>query len=95
VTVSCAQQIPLTASADLPRPPQFFMTTSGDSYRPGEGPDRQVTIDYIGMICHGRMITHVDSLAHFLDRHDALAALRLIDTQPDMARRQSGEWTVD
>lgn len=64
-TVSCAQPIIYTAAADLPRPPQFFMTSSGDPYRPGEGPDRQVAIDYIGMIYHGRMITHVDSLAHF------------------------------
>jgi kynurenine formamidase len=65
VTVSCAHQIPLTAAADLPRPPQFFMTASGDPYRPGEGPDRQVAMDYFGMIYHGRMITHIDSLAHF------------------------------
>jgi kynurenine formamidase len=65
ITVSCARQIQYEAAVDFPRPPQFFMTSAGDSFRPNEGPDRQLAIDYFGLIYHGRLITHVDSLAHF------------------------------
>jgi kynurenine formamidase len=64
-TVSCARRINYEAAPDAPRPPQYFMTASGDGYRPGEGPDRQVAMDYFGLIFHGHTITHIDSLAHF------------------------------
>ncbi len=64
-TVSCARRINYQAGPDAPRPPQYFMTMSGDPYRPGEGPDKQVAMDYFGMIFHGHTTTHIDSLAHF------------------------------
>ena len=41
------------------------MLASGDSFRPGEGPDRQVARDYFGLVFHGHAVTHIDSLAHF------------------------------
>ncbi len=65
VTVSCAQPVEFTASVDVPRPPQHFMVSAGDTYRKGETGDRQVAMDYFGMIFHGHTITHIDSLAHF------------------------------
>lgn len=65
-TVSCARDVSWTAAADTPRPPQHFMLGGGDKFRPGEGPDRQVSTDYFGMVFHGHTITHVDSLAHFM-----------------------------
>ena len=65
VTVSCARPIGWEAAADVPRPPQHYMIGSGDVYRPGEGPDRQVAIDYFGLVFHGHTVTHIDSLAHF------------------------------
>ena len=64
-TVSCARAVEFQAAPDVPRPPQHYMIGSGDVYRPGEGPDRQVAIDYFGLIFHGHTVTHVDSLAHF------------------------------
>ncbi len=64
-TVSCARPVGFEAAPDVPRPPQHFMIGSGDSFRPGEGPDRQVAMDYFGLIFHGHTVTHVDSLAHF------------------------------
>lgn len=64
-TVSCARRISYQAGPDSQRPPQHFMVMSGDAYRPGEGPDRQVAMDYFGLIFHGHTITHIDSLAHF------------------------------
>jgi kynurenine formamidase len=64
-TVSCARRITYDAGPDSPRPPQHFMIQTGDRYRPGEGPDRQVAMDYFGLIFHGHTITHIDSLAHF------------------------------
>jgi kynurenine formamidase len=65
VTVSCAQPVEFSASADVPRPPQHFMVSAGDMYRKDEGVDRQVAMDYFGMIFHGHTVTHIDSLAHF------------------------------
>jgi len=65
VTVSCARPVSFNASADVPRPPQHFMVSAGDTYRKGETGDRQVAMDYFGMIFHGHTVTHIDSLAHF------------------------------
>ena len=65
VRVSCARRVSYEAGPDAPRPPQYFMTMSGDPYRPGSGPDRQVAMDYFGIIFHGHTTTHIDSLAHF------------------------------
>ena len=63
--VSCARPITYQAAVDVPLPPQHYMLASGDSFRPGEGPDRQVARDYFGLVFHGHTITHIDSLAHF------------------------------
>jgi kynurenine formamidase len=65
-SVSCARRITYEAAADLPLPPQHYMLASGEGYRPGEGPDRQVARDYFGLVFHGHLITHIDSLAHFM-----------------------------
>jgi kynurenine formamidase len=65
-TVSCARRITYEASIDVPYPPQHYMLASGEGYRPGEGPDRQVARDYFGLVFHGHAITHIDSLAHFM-----------------------------
>ena len=65
-TVSCARDVTWTPSLDSTRPIQHFMIGGGDKYRPGEGPDRQAVVDYFGMVFHGHLITHVDSLAHFM-----------------------------
>ncbi len=65
VTVSCARPVGFSASVDVPRPPQHFMVSAGDTYRKGETGDRQVAMDYFGMIFHGHTVTHIDSLAHF------------------------------
>ena len=63
--MSCARPIDFVASVDVPKPPQHFMVTAGDRYRKGEGVDRQVAMDYFGLIFHGHTVTHIDSLAHF------------------------------
>ena len=49
-TVSCARAVGFEAAVDVPRPPQHYMIGSGDVYRTGEGPDRQVAIDYFGLV---------------------------------------------
>lgn len=64
-SLSLARAISYGAAPDVARPPQYFMVASGDCYRPGEGPDRQVAMDYFGLIFHGSTVTHIDSLAHF------------------------------
>ena len=63
--VSCARPIEFKAAADVPRPPQHFMVSAGDTYRSGESHERQVAMDYFGLIFHGHTVTHIDSLAHF------------------------------
>jgi kynurenine formamidase len=67
VTVSCARTWSYEAAADVgpPQVPDHYMLASGDAYRPGEGPDQQIAMDYIGVAFHGRTVTHIDSLAHF------------------------------
>jgi kynurenine formamidase len=65
VTVSCARRVSYEAATDTPLPPQHYMLSSGEGFRPGEGPDRQGSRDYFGMVFHGHTITHIDSLAHF------------------------------
>jgi kynurenine formamidase len=67
VAVSCARPWSYEDASDVEsrRVPQHYMLASGDGYRPGEGPDRQVAIDYIGVVFHGSTVTHIDSLSHF------------------------------
>ena len=66
VTVTCSRPIDYSAGEHSPRPPQHFMVASGEAYRPGDGgPDKQVAMDYFGLIFHGHSVTHLDSLAHF------------------------------
>lgn len=64
-SVSCARPVDFKASVDVPRPPQHYMVSAGDTYRSGELVDRQVAMDYFGLIFHGHTVTHIDSLAHF------------------------------
>ena len=66
VTVQCARPILFDDGKDSSRPPQHFMISSGEPYRPGDGgPDRQVAIDYFGLVFHGHSVSHLDSPAHF------------------------------
>lgn len=65
VSVSCALPLSYDAAPDVSRPPMHFMLESGDAYPPGGGPDRQVAIDFLGMVFHGHTVTHLDSLSHF------------------------------
>lgn len=65
VTVSCARQISYQTGPDTPRAPLYYMISTGEQYRADEGMDRQVAMDFFGMIFHGHTTTHVDSLAHF------------------------------
>ena len=64
-TVSCARPVEFKAAVDVPRPPQHFMVSAGDTYRKGESHERQGAMEYFGMIFHGHTVTHIDSLAHF------------------------------
>ncbi len=68
VTVSCARPWTYEGASDVNarRVPQHYMIASGEAFRPGEGPDRQVAMDFIGVAFHGQTVTHIDSLAHFM-----------------------------
>ncbi len=64
-TVSCAMDISYEHQPDVPRPPLHFMVRTGHDHKEGEPPERQVAVDFFGIIFHGHSVTHVDSLAHF------------------------------
>lgn len=65
-SVSCAANISFQAAPDVPRPPQHFMTRTGYDHKAGEPPERQVAMDYFGLIFHGHSVTHIDALSHFM-----------------------------
>ena len=64
-TVSCARNITYEALPEPNREPVHYMLSTGDRYRKGEGPYRQVAVDFFGLVFHGFTVTHIDSLAHF------------------------------
>ncbi len=68
--VSCARVLTTQNAVDVRQPVSHFMAYSGEEYalheqQPGE---LQAASDYIGMVFHGFMITHVDSLSHIFWR---------------------------
>ncbi|MBX7444630.1 MULTISPECIES: cyclase family protein [unclassified Arthrobacter] len=65
VTIGCSRLISYETAADVPHAADHYMTSSGDAYRPGEGPNLQMAADYFGLIFHGNGVTHLDSLSHF------------------------------
>ncbi|MBI4305471.1 MAG: cyclase family protein [Chloroflexi bacterium] len=65
-TVSCSRPVKWDSAPNIRFQPQHFMVASGEPYRPGDRvTDRQVAMDYFGLVFHGHSITHLDSLAHF------------------------------
>ena len=70
-TVSCARSITTDLTPDVQYQPLHFMVESGDGWD-NEGkisshalPSVQAAREFIGFVFHGRIITHVDSPAHF------------------------------
>lgn len=56
---------PIPYGADVKVPPQRYMVRTGQGLLEGDAPERQVALqEYIGLIFHGRRITHLDALAH-------------------------------
>ncbi len=66
VTVSCAQLIVPGFQPDVQFQPLHYMTDSGEKWagKKSVGPILQFSRDFIGMVFHGRTVTHIDSLAH-------------------------------
>lgn len=63
--VSCAIDISYEHQPDVQRPPVHFMVRTGFDHKAGEPKERQVAMDFFGLVFHGHSVTHVDSLAHF------------------------------
>jgi kynurenine formamidase len=67
LTVSLARPIVAEPSLDAAVPPQLYMVESGEGMHdtPGkpESPS-QGAMEYIGMVYHGMIVTHVDALCH-------------------------------
>jgi kynurenine formamidase len=65
-SISLAWDIdPLPYGPDVKMPPQRYMVRSGQGMLEGEEPERQVALqEWIGLIFHGRRITHLDAPSH-------------------------------
>ena len=61
IAVSCATLIGGQGPAlDVPYPPLHFMIRSGESVNP----QRPGAVDFIGLVFHSHVVTHVDALSH-------------------------------
>ena len=68
ITVSCARPVTTEVSADMTYQVVRHMVDSGEG-RDTDPPERRAvrrgTSEFVGMVFHGRTVTHVDSLSHF------------------------------
>ena len=67
ITVTLARPVVAEPSADASVPPSLFMLESGEGWDSTPGKKEATShgaMEYIGMVFHGWVITHVDSLAH-------------------------------
>lgn len=56
---------PLPHGPDVKLPPQRYMIRTGQGLLEGDHPERQVALqEFIGLIFHGRRITHLDAPSH-------------------------------
>ena len=61
MAVSCATLIGGQGAApDVPYPPLHFMIRSGESVNP----ERPGAVDFVGLVFHSHVVTHVDALSH-------------------------------
>ena len=68
ISVSCARPIVTDIAADVRFQVQRYMVDSGEG-READPPERQLTrrgaSEFIGMVFHGRTITHIDAMSHY------------------------------
>ena len=68
VTVSCARPITTEITPDITYQVQRYMVDSGEG-RDTDPPERRRVrrgaAEFIGMVCHGQTITHIDALSHY------------------------------
>ena len=88
-TVSCARNISYQPAPDVPRPPHYFMVRTGFDHKAGEPPERQVAMDYFGLIFHGHTVTHIDSLAHFFWNDRMYNGYPMTDVATDEGARRN------
>ncbi|MDA1298434.1 MAG: cyclase family protein [Chloroflexi bacterium] len=88
-TVSCARNISYDHAPDTPRPPHYFMVRTGFDHKEGEPIERQVAIDYFGLVFHGHSVTHIDSLAHFFWDGKMYNGFPMSDVSTDQGARRN------
>ena len=65
MAVSCATLIGGQGAApDVPYPPLHFMIRSGESVNP----ERPGAVDFVGLVFHSHVVTHIDALSHSIWR---------------------------
>jgi hypothetical protein len=68
ITVSCARPITTEITPDITYQVQRYMVDSGEG-RDTDPPERRRVrrgaAEFIGMVCHGQTITHIDALSHY------------------------------
>lgn len=63
-TVSCALELPVTASPENPMPAHHHMVFAGDVAGTTSASGLQATADSITVACHGFAVSHLDALCH-------------------------------
>lgn len=67
ITVTLSRPVVAEPSADAAIPPSLFMLESGEGWNSTPGKKEATShgaMEYIGMVFHGWVVTHVDSLSH-------------------------------
>ena len=66
--VPCGRVLPVAPGADNPTPALHHMVRAGDAAGVGTVPGMEVSLDFIGVACHGMAVSHLDALCHvFVD----------------------------
>jgi kynurenine formamidase len=62
--VSCSLEFPVAPGPENPTPAQHHMVLGGDAPEGSGIPHLEVSLDYIGIACHGMATSHIDALCH-------------------------------
>jgi kynurenine formamidase len=89
VAVSCARDLPVTASAENPQPALHHMLVAGDDAEALGIPGLGATMDFIGVAFHGMATSHVDALCHVAVGGRIYNGFPVTDVRSTGARRDS------
>jgi hypothetical protein len=87
--VSCALELPVLPGPDNPNPAQHHMVLGGDAPEGSGIPHLEVSLDYIGIACHGMATSHIDALCHVFVKGQMYNGFPAGDVKSNGAERNS------